>query len=136
VPQKHCACARPKTATHCPKSAAMAHGATPSDRLSHVNTQSHRQDKKDIFKRAQTTAQNRARSKRTEKRLRATCPYSLGGTAQRLQDVRKIGHVLEEYLRPSGLQLCILTHHGIADDAHACGSRGGDAGWAVFNDDA
>jgi hypothetical protein len=37
VPQKHCACARPKTATHCPKSAAMAQGVPPSDRVSQVN---------------------------------------------------------------------------------------------------
>jgi hypothetical protein len=37
VPQKHCACARPKTAAHCPKSAAMAPDAPPSYRVSQVN---------------------------------------------------------------------------------------------------
>jgi hypothetical protein len=36
-------------ATHCPKSAVIAPDAPPSYRLSHVNAQSHRQDKKDIF---------------------------------------------------------------------------------------
>eukprot|EP01038_Epipyxis_sp_PR26KG_P018008 gene18008-25213_t len=39
----------------------MAQGAPPSYRMSQVNAQSRRQDKKDIFCRAKTSAQNRAR---------------------------------------------------------------------------